>query len=338
MHVQRTNCYKKVNYRGDFSRFLLATIIRQLLKMIGLRMFAVFFILSAVDYAVALPNDTILIITPRCSDLTLKKPSIEIVTDLSITAYAQCKNAKVSFSSSDNVNFYLNGTYLKTSAKDICQFYKRQGANVYTVDVNVAWGEFGGTVRTHTEVNSVTCTFDDYGKKNTTEKVISESVLAPVEILRSMGSEDKNAFQLDIQNVLNKTIKGNIALGRVVSIAATGKGNGLRVISCTAIANTNDGKAVKSVILSGGCGNGRIYGKKEGFYTVGNIARSPFFNMFAIRNLANVKFECLATVCRTTCNGSGCDLEKQRRKRSSDEKIMIRSERIFVDNWTMNKY
>ncbi|KAK6179141.1 hypothetical protein SNE40_011562 [Patella caerulea] len=299
--------------------------------MIGVRMFAVFFVLSAVDFAVALPKDSILIITPQCSDLSTKTPSIEIVTDLSITAYAHCKNANVSFSSSDKVNFYVNGTYSTTSTKDVCQFYKRKGANVYTVGVSVAWGEVGGTVRTHTEVNSVTCTFDKYGKKNTTEKVISESVLAPVEILKSMGTEDNDAFQLDIQNVLNKTIKGNIALGRVVSLAATGKtGSGLRVISCTAMANTKDGKSAKSVILSGGCGNGRIYGKKEGFYTVGKIARSPFFNMFAIRNMANVKFECLATVCDRACNGSGCDLEK-RRKRSSGKKIMIRSERIFVD-------
>lgn len=257
-----------------------------------------------------IPQGYILQVTPTCGADATVDAMIHIITDLQAIAIAVCANGvTASFITTDKVNFYLPVSY-PNQGRHPCVFQKRHNALVFVVNVMVAYGEPDDLVHQNEEEYTVTCTFSRTGGDDSLHHNVVEGLIAPTEILSSMGMNSSSTFTLEMVNVLGDPLVGqNVSLGRIVRLqgvtsAADGE-VGLRPVSCFAI----DGDS-RYAILRAGCGDGIVFRKDRGFTTTGTKTLSPYFAAFSINHGSVVTFQCIFVTCSKNCDGSSCEVER----------------------------
>ncbi|XP_050392991.1 vitelline envelope sperm lysin receptor [Patella vulgata] len=286
-----------------------------------------------VPAANVIPSGFILDVKADCgSSRTLDRPVLHVKTDLNVVIKASCSNGVKTFSTTDKVNYALSGTFYQGS-KTRCQFHRRSNSEVYTVIVYISYGEGGSPIQKEPEAYSLTCTFARKGLKSTKALLVQPGFNPPVELRSEAGSKTTSVLTLNIYNVRDEIIKGSIVRGCRVYLAATTSGKnsevGLRPVSCDAISATS-GKRLP--ILRAGCSTKALWPALTGFTTLGRRVRSPYFEMIQIEDDQKISFECVFTLCKTSCNGSSC--AGSRPKRSSgeeDAEEVVRSEVVTVE-------
>ena len=175
----------------------------------------------------------------------------------------------------------------------------------------------------------MTCTYDDKQHLISGGYNVGDGMVAPKEIQQHMGFPANTVAVLYLADVLGRTLETNrIYLGRTVRLVATTNGDdgemGIKPVACDAV-GVNTGE--RYAILRGGCGDGIVFSKSEGFVTDGLLARSPYFRAFHMSGDKNIKFECNITLCPFPCDSSSCATER---------KIRSASYVPFLLNWQMN--
>ncbi|KAK6170789.1 hypothetical protein SNE40_019094 [Patella caerulea] len=280
-----------------------------------------------------IPSGFILDVKADCGrSRALDRPVLRVKTDLNVVIKAKCSNGVKKFLTTDKVNYALAGTFYGGSTSR-CRFHRRANSEVYTVIVYVSYGEGGSPIHKEPEAYSLTCTFARKGLKSTKALLVKPGFNPPVELRSEAGSKTTSVLTLNIYNVRDQIIKGSIVRGCRVYLAATTSGRnrelGLRPVSCDAISATS-GKRLP--ILRAGCSTKALWPAFTGFTTIGRRVRSPYFEMIQIEDDQKISFECVFTLCRTSCNGSSC--AGSRPKRSSeeeDDEQVVRSEVMTVE-------
>ncbi|XP_071110558.1 vitelline envelope sperm lysin receptor-like [Haliotis cracherodii] len=264
-----------------------------------------------------------MLVTPECGPDGKVDGKVKVTTDLKAEAKAICRDDKeVPFTKvAQGVSLELPVSYAPSGSSP-CKFQKRKDTKVYVLKVYVSWGEPGNPVHSEEEEFYVTCTFDENGNQISPNQTVDESLVAPLEIQTHLGKKAVSTFTLTLTDVLGAHLTNKkVPLGRKVVLTAStdGKNNekGLRPDGCDAI-GTLTGR--RYAILRAGCGDGVVFGQKDGFVSSGLTSMSPYFSAFDMAGEPSIRFECNFTLCEKACNGSSCSNERRRRSEDDDDK------------------
>ncbi|XP_064611720.1 vitelline envelope sperm lysin receptor-like [Liolophura sinensis] len=232
----------------------------------------------------------------------LDLPKLYLRADVPAYAKAKCQNGDKTFTSTNAVEFELFGAFDRMYNGSNCQYYKKDGSNTFTVDVEIGWGELGSHVINNKDVKTISCAYDDHGRALSATETIAEWFLNPKEMQTLLGIASKAVFDLQVVDVLGRPVgPDHISIGRKIRLKATDSSNELqafRALSCEA-KNENSTYA----ILRAGCGDGLVFNKRVGFETTGAEVLSPYFEAFRLRGSANIQFQCTFTACDGSCDG-----------------------------------
>ncbi|XP_071091090.1 vitelline envelope sperm lysin receptor-like [Haliotis cracherodii] len=296
---------------------------------------ALFTLLCASTVWAAIPKGYILKVKPACGSDGVADATITVTSDLDVKATAKCAGGLVDFGNLDSANLQLSVSYPGHGTSK-CVFEQRPGAKVYTVDVVMAYGEPGSLVHQRTEEVTFTCSFGSKGKDTSPSQKMTDSLIGPIVLQQNMGTEaKKTSFALLLTDILRRPIKDPVGLGRVVQLIAKSSGGmgekGFQPTSCDAVGSA---PGSRYAILRGGCGDGIVFRKDDGFSTSGLVASSPFFKTLSIAGSTDVKFECNFTLCSEKCDGSSCEAARRRRETREDpatgaEQQVMMETRVF---------
>ncbi|ESO89344.1 hypothetical protein LOTGIDRAFT_229196 [Lottia gigantea] len=271
--------------------------------------------------ATTVPSGFILDVKVECGATSTAIPKIVVVSDLALEVEAFCENGKKTVLSTDGANYIINGSYTTISTDD-CQFTNRDKSSIYTADVSVAYGLVGSTIQQSPQFYTLTCTFDQNGKEETEAVTVVRGFYAPVELRVDAGAKAASIIALDVYNVRDEVVTGDIIRGCKVYIGATTDATdsevGLRPTACDAI---NPSTSQRLPILRAGCGTGLILPKDSGFTTDGLSTQSPYFEAIEFEDEAKIQFECVFTLCESNCDGDSCSIASKK-KRSAVENFL----------------
>ncbi|XP_067662151.1 vitelline envelope sperm lysin receptor-like isoform X2 [Haliotis asinina] len=268
-------------------------------------------LLLLLNMTLAIPPGYVLEVKHTCG-ATLKEDSqVTILTDLNVGVSVECKGEIIAIKSSDNVNYNFKVAY-EGDPKKKCVFKTRKHAGIRMVLLNIKWSEPREMVKTKQEQYLITCTLDPHAVNQTVKHETKEGLLGPTELQQQMGPPSTSTYFLKVSDIYGRPIKTHVAIGRKVQLwarmKAANKEKGVRAVSCNAVA----GK-MSYPILRGGCGDGIVFPRNQGFITRGVIIRSPFFGAFKLRNEPFISFTCNFTSCKNKCDGDSCKFERRRR-------------------------
>ncbi|XP_064611629.1 vitelline envelope sperm lysin receptor-like [Liolophura sinensis] len=216
---------------------------------------------------------------------------------------ARCRNADLPLTTTDKVNFILTGNFNQSYLGQACQFYKKDGSNTYTVEVEVGWGEPDTQIIQQRKIHTISCAYDAHGNAISSSETISDWFLNPWEAQTLLGGNSSATFVLEVIDVLDREVTSDyISIGRKVRLMAqdiSGQAVSFRALSCSA---QND--VSRYYVLRAGCGDGLVFPKTSGFQTVGNRVYSPYFDAFKLSGPDDtVEFQCRFIECPGPCNG-----------------------------------
>ncbi|XP_050411695.1 vitelline envelope sperm lysin receptor [Patella vulgata] len=286
--------------------------------------------------ALDIPKGHLLLVDHECGNTAkLNKPIVHIRTDLHILTKAYCKNGVFNFTSVDPSSHDLNATFQDSSS--MCTFKKVPNAQIYTIRVEIYWGEIGGPIHTPSQEHIITCTFDDKVEQKTNFTKLKEPLLAPKDIAYHVGGKTTSVLTLDVVDVRHKVITKSVQKGRHVRLMATsdGKNNelGIKPVSCDAVGMPS---RFRHAIIRAGCGDGSIFKVGTGFVTKGLKSFSPYFMAFQLNKDTSIDFECNLTLCAQNCDGNSCTNERRRRSYDENEKIFFTKSKILIISDTMD--
>ncbi|XP_071080713.1 vitelline envelope sperm lysin receptor-like [Haliotis cracherodii] len=255
------------------------------------------------------PTGYILTVQPNCGNTGSSEASITILADFDITAKAMCDNGEFSFKRKDPVHYSLSLSYPGSPKDNTCIFPKKQGADLFVVNLFVSFGESSNTIHRKGENYTVTCL---PGNDDSNNQDSSDELTVPDEI--HDGRNTKSTITLHMTDLMGSDLSGqNVHLKRMVLLTATSDGAahvlGIKPVSCDAVSVATN---KKYTILRAGCGDGQVLPKTRGFLTTGLITRSPYFKVFSIEGEEQMKFECNFTICARNCDGSSCTTRRRR--------------------------
>ncbi|KAL5012407.1 hypothetical protein ScPMuIL_010958 [Solemya velum] len=98
-----------------------------------------------------------------------------------------------------------------------------------------------------------------------------------------------------------------VQIGKLVRLRATIVGEsssaGIMAASCEAIGSTG---STSYRFIKGGCGDGYVIPKSDGFYSHGRSALSPVIQFFQIKGSDVIQFVCNFSMCQDNCDGNNC--------------------------------
>nr|ACX37423.1 vitelline envelope zona pellucida domain protein 13 [Haliotis rufescens] len=293
---------------------------------------AVLLLLSLLNTALAIPNGYVLNVKHTCGSNLKAESVVTITTDLTVEVIVECKDRSMVVPSWDRV-IYLIKAHYKGDVHKQCLFKSRRRSGIWLLLVNIKWSEPRETLKTKKEQYLITCILDPHAMNQTTQHQTKDGLLGPLEIQQRMGVPSTSSYILQVTNVNGRPIMSHVAIGRKIQLLTTMKAAnnelGFRAVSCDA----NGGRTSYSV-LRGGCGDGIVFPRTEGFVTKGLEVRSPFFGAFKLRNEPYVTFKCNFTSCKKNCDGDSCRYERRRRDTRRHEEnpveIGLSSDRLNI--------
>ncbi|KAL5009614.1 hypothetical protein ScPMuIL_011919 [Solemya velum] len=217
---------------------------------------------------------------------------------LSITHKAECLENDLYFDKLDDQTYQLPVFYDIKDGAGNCTF-RNVSRYLFTMKVFVAYGSPGSYIQQYEEQFTVACG-PGYGTGSAIDFEVDEGFLTPEEITSYTGNFTQNVT-MTVINVLGQDIgKDVIAIGRMIQLRAniTGSSEGILATSCFAIGDNG----IQYQFLRGGCGDGLVMGKSEGFDSSFYEAVSEPFGFFTIEGAAEISFFCNFSVCETRCN------------------------------------
>ncbi|CAG2237617.1 unnamed protein product [Mytilus edulis] len=149
---------------------------------------------------------------------------------------------------------------------------------------------------------------------------VSRSLVPTKQLQSHLGHTASSAFIMEVQDVLGRTITGNIGfrtkIRLVITMSGTAKEKGFKVVNCEGV---TEGSSHKYSFLRSGCGDGYVLESDKGFVTDGLVARSPYFKSFMLYSSTSLSFQCTFNTCEENCDGDSCtQYYKGRRRRKRD--------------------
>ncbi|XP_046352054.2 vitelline envelope sperm lysin receptor-like [Haliotis rufescens] len=241
---------------------------------------------------------------------------VTIVTDVPETyPYAVC-NGRFGFDfiRLNTHTWYIDVHFETYDPRDVCSFEQNERES-YTLRVYVPTSN--GLVSTGIPTNVVTCNYQPQVDADTPENLIVSSLAEskkPVkQLMSNMGPLSKSGVDLFVADITGQRLRGNYHIGRLVRLKARLIGNfpaetSFHAVSCKAIS----GKETY-VVLNGGCGDGTIFDRYNGFTTTGKVSVSPIFRFFRMGWSLPLSFECIFVICKN-CDGDSCEDPVRRRR------------------------
>ncbi|XP_050399431.1 vitelline envelope sperm lysin receptor [Patella vulgata] len=261
-------------------------------------------------------TDTFVIEVSHTCAKTLTGGSVDIVTDASLTPTLYCKDGFNKTLKSHDLGHYYGNAYFRGNSSKECIFVKKKNANIFTLKLFVIWGNTDILV-THEKEYIITCTYDENGNRIGSEHEVVR-VFAGRENQKNMGAKSRSKIDLNIVDVRGKPLISNIFRGKIIQLRATfeEQSKSIKVVSCDAVSNSG----LKHAVLRGGCGDGTVFKLNQGFTTIGNEIKSPYFPAFRLQTGNQLSFRCNFTVCSGKCEGSSC-VNIQKRSLKREEKM-----------------
>ncbi|XP_063399040.1 vitelline envelope sperm lysin receptor-like [Mytilus trossulus] len=275
----------------------------------------VFFIKSQIE---SLPQGIVVDFDIECGESVNDTANITFLTDVDyITPVALCNGSEVILTPIDDFRSTINASY--PGGQDVgCIFLRTYGPgiDVYSVNIEVAHNVNGSLIQNADDVYSLTCSFGDEIDGHANARKIDDSHFPPKALTDIKSTNISTNLTLDVVDYSGVSLTGKlIPLGKTIrlkgEISATSNETAFRAFSCQAI--SYDGIETLNILI-GGCGDGLIFKKTNGFTTTGSVTFSPFFKAFRMRGNPYIKFQCQFTACQQDggCNGSTCYKDVQR--------------------------
>ncbi|XP_064611642.1 vitelline envelope sperm lysin receptor-like [Liolophura sinensis] len=262
-------------------------------------------------------------VIPHCPQTTAENTTILMKADVPVVAEVLCRYDRIfNMKQIDEVTYAIDATFSSLNNSRICAFQKKALTNVYVLPVNVLWGDGHGVVLKFWHRTLLTCGFDSHTADSSAPQIMSDLGLPLIENQRNRGPVSDAMFQVQLLDVLGQPVEG-LPVGRKTQLKAVMQGTkgevGFRVTSCNAVGISFETNTTYGIIR-GGCGDGKVFSKSDGFTTNGMTARSPVFKAFRLMGSNLLVFECNFTVCFSNCDGSSCPVEENRirQRRSLD--------------------
>ncbi|KAL5018404.1 hypothetical protein ScPMuIL_004126 [Solemya velum] len=83
---------------------------------------------------------------------------------------------------------------------------------------------------------------------------------------------------------------------------------GLQASSCSVVSTSTSYSVIR-----GGCGDGLVFNREEGFLTDGTTAISPAFEWFGLEHNDAMRVVCNFTLCEDNCDGTNCEMGRSAR-------------------------
>ncbi|XP_071120218.1 vitelline envelope sperm lysin receptor-like isoform X1 [Mytilus edulis] len=274
----------------------------------------VFFIRSQIE---SLPQGIVVDFDIECGENINDTANITFLTDVDyITPVALCNGTEVILTPIDDFRSTINASY--PGGPDVgCIFLRTYGPgiDVYSVNIEVAHNVNGTLIQNADDVYSLTCSFGDEIDGHADARKIDDSHFPPKALTDIKSRNITTNLTLDVVDYGGVSLTGKlIPLGKNIrlkgEISATSNETSFRAFSCQAI--SYDGIETFNILI-GGCGDGLIFKKNNGFTTTGSVTFSPFFKAFRMRGNPYIKFQCQFTACQQGggCNGSTCYKDKR---------------------------
>ncbi|XP_064610925.1 vitelline envelope sperm lysin receptor-like [Liolophura sinensis] len=259
-------------------------------------------------------------LSPQCPEDIHGVATLRMITQVPAFALAKCKNGDRPFISRGTRDHYLIGVLEKGQEDTECQFYEKGSGHLYTLDVEIGWGEENRHVITHKRIHTLSCVYDSHGKALTfTESLTDGHILPSEQKLVSETSRTRQlTFELSVIDITNAVVlTDNIYMGKKIRLRAVDPSNSVvafRALSCVARNGVSS-----YAILKAGCGDGTVFKKTTGFRTIGKEVISPYFEAFQLKGGDTVQFQCNFTECEERCDGDSCLEEIRRRQKLTPE-------------------
>ncbi|KAL5018401.1 hypothetical protein ScPMuIL_004123 [Solemya velum] len=161
----------------------------------------------------------------------------------------------------------------------------------------------------------ITCTQSDHKQGSSPMKDIDQSLNQPMELQGHTGNASDNLVTVVLGDVLYKEIEADsIPRGKLVYIMAkvdvdmSDKIVGLQASSCSVVSTSTSYSVIR-----GGCGDGLVFNREEGFLTDGTTAISPAFEWFGLEHNDAMRVVCNFTLCEDNCDGTNCEMGRAAR-------------------------
>ncbi|XP_076093796.1 vitelline envelope sperm lysin receptor-like [Mytilus galloprovincialis] len=287
---------------------------------------AIVFLVLLISYAV--PNilcnslpDMVLNVYTTCAPDVNGTAHISVVSDKAVDVLIDCRNHEVYNVSQTGPPEYYNTTvqYPENVTEPGCVFTKKANSNAYYATVEISYSDESG-VRRVVDTYIVTCTYDTHNDSMSSVIEVSRSLVPTKQLQSHLGHSASSAFIMEVQDVLGRTITGNIGfrtkIRLVITMSGTAKEKGFKVVNCEGV---TEGSSHKYSFLRSGCGDGYVLESDKGFVTDGLFARSPYFKSFMLYSSTSVSFQCTFNTCEENCDGDSCtQYYKGRRRRKRD--------------------
>ncbi|XP_046564566.1 vitelline envelope sperm lysin receptor-like isoform X2 [Haliotis rubra] len=250
-------------------------------------------------------QDYITHVQARCPEDGYNVATLHVLTDLEGTQpYALCKDGHMFAFSKDDVGSWGMNPVLKGNPRKQCVFNRKDDSQTYVLHVYVPLT--GGIIIREEAPKVITCTYDNYGERESPKSKFSDSKQPLVGILSNQGRYAKSKIDVYLTDVQQKRLVGKIRLGRYIQLRAELIGNysdevGLQAIGCQA-----EGMFGSYEVLIAGCGDGAIIKKTQGFTAKGRTTASPYFRAFKLVGSSRMNFRCTFIICEKNCDGSSC--------------------------------
>ncbi|XP_046551254.1 vitelline envelope sperm lysin receptor-like [Haliotis rubra] len=278
---------------------------------------AVLQLLLLLNMTLAIPPGYVLEVKHTCGATLKEESQVTIVTDLKVLISVECKDETMAIQSSDSVNYNFKVAYEGDPTKK-CVFKSRKHAGIRMVLLSIKWSEPREKVQTKKEQYLITCTLDPTAVNQTAKHETKEGLLGPTELQQQMGAPSTSQYFLQVADIYGRRIKSHVAIGRKIQLLArmkaANKEKGFRAVSCNA-----QGGEMSYSVLRGGCGDGIVFPRNQGFITKGFRVRSPYFGAFKLTNEPFISFKCNFTSCKNKCDGDSCKFERRRRDTRAHE-------------------
>lgn len=287
---------------------------------------AVGFLILLISYAV--PNilcnslpDMVLNVYTTCAPDTNGTAHISVVSDKTVDVIIDCRNHEVYNVSQTGPLEYYNTTvqYPENITAPGCVFTKKANSNAYHVTLEISSIDESGIQRV-VDKYIVTCTYDSHNDSVSSVIEVSRSLIPTKQLQTHLGHTANSAFSMEVQDVLGRTVTGNIGfrtkIRLVITMSGTATEKGFKVVDCDGVAEDS---SHKYSFLRSGCGDGYVLKSEEGFVTDGLVARSPYFKSFMLYSSSSISFQCTFNTCDERCDGDSCtQYYKGRRRRKRD--------------------
>ncbi|KAL5013354.1 hypothetical protein ScPMuIL_007624 [Solemya velum] len=144
---------------------------------------------------------------------------------------------------------------------------------------------------------------------------LAVSLNQPMELQGHTGNASEYLVTVFLGDVLYKEIEADsIPRGKLVYIMAkvdvdmSDKIVGLQASSCSVVSTSTSYSVIR-----GGCGDGLVFNREEGFLTDGTTAISPAFEWFGLEHNDAMRVVCNFTLCEDNCDGTNCEMGRSAR-------------------------